>query len=117
MQFVKVIDKLHNINFSITIHKEGILMKKVLFLIMIVIVTVSLSAKNKKDVKISEKVKSALTKLYPDAKNIQWTKDKKKTYCIYDAPSEAAIRKSAKVNGLPVDYITEVSVLDPYFYK
>lgn len=54
--------------------------------------------------------------------NVTWihsyvTKDKKKTYCIYDAPSEAAIRKSAKANGLPVDYITEVSVLDPYFYK
>jgi hypothetical protein len=54
--------------------------------------------------------------------NVTWihsyvTKDKKKTYCIYDAPSEAAIRKSAKTNGLPVDNITEVSVLDPYFYK
>lgn len=54
--------------------------------------------------------------------NVTWihsyvTKDKKKTYCIYDAPSEAAIRKSAKANGLPVDNITEVSVLDPYFYK
>ena len=54
--------------------------------------------------------------------NVTWvhsyvTKDKKKTYCIYDAPSEEAIRKSAKTNGLPVDNITEVSVLDPYFYK
>ncbi len=54
--------------------------------------------------------------------NVTWihsyvTKDKKKTFCIYDAPSEAAIRKSAKANGLPVDNITEVSVLDPYFYK
>jgi hypothetical protein len=54
--------------------------------------------------------------------NVTWihsyvTKDKKKTYCIYDAPSEAAIRKSAKANGLPVDNIIEVSVLDPYFYK
>jgi hypothetical protein len=54
--------------------------------------------------------------------NVTWihsyvTKDKKKTYCIYDAPSEAAIRKSAKTNGLPVDNIIEVSVLDPYFYK
>jgi hypothetical protein len=54
--------------------------------------------------------------------NVTWihsyvTKDKKKTYCIYDAPSEAAIRKSAKANGLPVDNVIEVSVLDPYFYK
>lgn len=54
--------------------------------------------------------------------NVTWvhsyvTMDKKKTYCIYDAPSPDAIRNSAKVNGLPVDKIIEVSVLDPYFYK
>jgi hypothetical protein len=42
--------------------------------------------------------------------------DKKKTYCIYDAPSPEAIRKVAGRNQLPVDRITEVSVLDPYFY-
>ena len=44
------------------------------------------------------------------------TKDKGKTYCIYDGPNEAAIRKVAQVNGLPVDSVTEVQVLDPYFY-
>ena len=43
--------------------------------------------------------------------------DKSKTYCIYDGPSEAAIRKVAQTNGLPVDNIVEVSVLDPYFYR
>ena len=43
--------------------------------------------------------------------------DKTKTYCIYDGPSEAAIRKAAEVNGLPIDRISEVSVLDPYFYR
>ena len=42
--------------------------------------------------------------------------DKTKTYCIYDGPDEAAIRASADANGLPVDSITPVSVLDPYFY-
>ena len=54
--------------------------------------------------------------------NVTWvhsyvTMDKKKTFCIYDAPSPEAIRKSAEKNGLPVDNIVEVSVLDPYFYK
>ena len=54
--------------------------------------------------------------------NVTWihsyvTMDKKKTFCIYDAPSPDAIRKAAEKNGLPVDNITEVSVLDPYFYK
>lgn len=42
--------------------------------------------------------------------------DRKKTYCIYDGPSEDAIRKSAARNQLPVDKITPVRVLDPYFY-
>jgi hypothetical protein len=39
-----------------------------------------------------------------------------KTFCIYDAPTPEAIRKAATQTGLPVDAITEVSVLDPYFY-
>ena len=45
------------------------------------------------------------------------TLDKKKTFCIYDAPSPEAIRTAAKRNNLPVDSILPVSVLDPYFYK
>lgn len=45
------------------------------------------------------------------------TDDKGKTFCIYDAPSPEAIRTAAGLNGLPVDRITEVRVLDPYFYK
>ncbi len=42
--------------------------------------------------------------------------DKAKTYCIYDGPSPDAIRAVATKNGLPVDSIAEVRVLDPYFY-
>ena len=45
------------------------------------------------------------------------TPDHKKTFCIYDAPSPEAIRQVARKNQLPVDQITEVSVLDPYFYR
>lgn len=43
--------------------------------------------------------------------------DKRKTFCIYDAPNPEAIRKTANRNSLPVDRITLVSVLDPYFYR
>ncbi len=43
--------------------------------------------------------------------------DKQKTFCIYDGPSPEAIRTVAARNGLPVDQITKVSVLDPYFYR
>ena len=42
--------------------------------------------------------------------------DRTRTFCVYDAPSPEAIRKTAKCNDLPVDHITQVSVLDPYFY-
>jgi hypothetical protein len=54
--------------------------------------------------------------------NVTWvhsyvTEDKQRTFCIYDAPSPEAIRRVAQRNSLPVDRITQVSVLDPYFYK
>ena len=41
--------------------------------------------------------------------------DGNRTYCVYDGPSPEAIRKAAAVNELPVDRITRISVLDPYF--
>ena len=43
------------------------------------------------------------------------SRDRQKTFCIYDAPSPEAIRRSATRNNLPVDRITKVNVLDPYF--
>jgi hypothetical protein len=45
------------------------------------------------------------------------SEDKTRTYCVYDAPDPQAIRAAAEINGLPVDRITRVSVLDPYFYS
>jgi hypothetical protein len=42
--------------------------------------------------------------------------DRRKSFCVYDAPSPEAIRKTAARNHLPVDQITRVRVLDPYFY-
>jgi hypothetical protein len=42
--------------------------------------------------------------------------DNRSTFCVYDGPSPEAIRTVAARNGLPVDRITEVRVLDPYFY-
>ena len=43
--------------------------------------------------------------------------DHKKTYCIYDGPNPEAIRRVAAKNSLPVSKISEVQVLDPYFYR
>lgn len=44
------------------------------------------------------------------------TDDHRKTFCIYDGPSPEAIRRAAGLSNLPVDAISEISVLDPYFY-
>ena len=46
-------------------------------------------------------------------KNVTWEKsyanaNKTKTYCVYDGPSEAAVREAAKLNGLPVDNVVEI---------
>jgi hypothetical protein len=43
--------------------------------------------------------------------------NKRKTFCIYDAPDPESIRRAAERNGLPIENITRVKVLDPYFYK
>lgn len=45
------------------------------------------------------------------------TEDRRKTFCVYDGPSPEAIRKTAARNALPIDAITQVRVLDPYFYQ
>jgi len=55
-------------------------------------------------------------------KGVTWvhsyvTPDRKKTYCVYDGPTPEAIRDVAKKNCLPIDRITEVRVLDPYFHR
>jgi hypothetical protein len=44
------------------------------------------------------------------------SEDGRKAFCMYEAPSPEAIRKSAARNALPVDSITSVRVLDPYRY-
>jgi hypothetical protein len=42
------------------------------------------------------------------------TEDRRKTFCVYVAPTPEAIRKASSANGIPVDRITQVEVLDPY---
>lgn len=65
----------------------------------------------------------AATKAKVNANNasvgVRWVQsyanaDKTRTYCVYEGPNEAAIRKAATLNGLPVDSVTEIPVdLDP----
>jgi hypothetical protein len=39
--------------------------------------------------------------------------DRKKTYCLYEAPSADAIREAARLNHIPADLVVEVSQLRP----
>ena len=61
----------------------------------------------------------AATKKKVNAKNasvgVRWVQsyansDETKTFCVYEGPSEAAVRKAAELNKLPVDSITEVPI-------
>ena len=45
------------------------------------------------------------------------SQDKSRTFCVYDGPTPEAIRRTASRNSLPIDRITQVQVLDPYFYR
>lgn len=51
--------------------------------------------------------------LINDQEGVQWifsflSADKKKTYCLYDAPNPEAIRSAARRNNIPADAIIEI---------
>jgi Protein of unknown function (DUF4242) len=61
---------------------------------------------------------AAAVKLINDDVGVNWlfsflSADKKKTYCLYEAPSAEAIREAARRAKIPADVIVEVSELRP----
>jgi hypothetical protein len=44
------------------------------------------------------------------------SRDRLRAFDLYEAPSPEAVRRAAGRTRLPIDLITEVSVLDPYPY-
>jgi hypothetical protein len=72
-----------------------------------------------KDVRAAAKISNdALAKLAPDVQWVQSFVTKDRTYCIYLATDEAAIREHGKLSGIPITKIIEVSrVLDPLSTK
>ncbi|MBE1284015.1 MAG: DUF4242 domain-containing protein [Rhodobacteraceae bacterium] len=53
-----------------------------------------------------------------DEEGVEWifsflSADKRKTYCLYEAPDEDALRKAAERLNIPADVITPVDRLDP----
>jgi hypothetical protein len=56
-----------------------------------------------------------------DAEGVKWifsflSADKRKTYCLYEAPSAEAIRRAAERAGLPADVITQVDEISPAMF-
>ena len=61
---------------------------------------------------------AALIKQVNDANGVNWlysflSADRRKTYCLYEAPSVESIREAARLAGLPADVAVEVSQLRP----
>ncbi|RPI47490.1 MAG: DUF4242 domain-containing protein [Betaproteobacteria bacterium] len=57
-------------------------------------------------------------KLVNDDVGVNWlfsflSADKKKTYCLYEAPSMEHVREAARRANVPADHIVEVSHLRP----
>ena len=64
---------------------------------------------------------AAEVKAINDVAGVSWlfsflSGDKKKTYCLYEAPSLEAIRKAAARAGLPADVVTEVTEVRPEMF-
>ncbi len=61
---------------------------------------------------------AAAIKEINDASGVNWlfsflSADRRKTYCLYEAPSAEAIREAAHRAGLPADVVIEVSQIRP----
>ncbi len=61
---------------------------------------------------------AAAVKRVNDDVGVQWlfsflSADKKKTYCLYEAPSAEAIREAARRAKIPADVIVEVTEIRP----
>jgi hypothetical protein len=64
---------------------------------------------------------AATVKRINDEEGVEWlfsflSADKKKTYCLYEAPNADAIRAAAHRANLPADVIIEVSDLRPEMF-
>ena len=56
-----------------------------------------------------------------DDEGVKWlfsflSADKKKTYCLYEAPNADAIRRAAKRASIPADVVVEVGDVNPAMF-
>ena len=58
---------------------------------------------------------AGITRIYDD-EGVRWlysflSADKRKSYCLYDAPSADALRRAAERAGLPADVVLEMTAI------
>ena len=71
-------------------------------------------------IEVNRDVATAVTQVNADV-GVQWlfsflSADKKKTYCLYEAPNAEAIREAAQRLNVPADVIIEVGELRPEMF-
>jgi hypothetical protein len=69
---------------------------------------------------VTKELASEIT-LINDEVGVQWmlsflSSDRKKSYCLYEAPSPEAIREAARRANVPADAIVEVSEIRPQMF-
>lgn len=63
-----------------------------------------------------------LVKRVNDEEGVKWlysflSADKKKTYCLYEAPNAEIVRAASRRSNLPADVVVEVSDLRPEMFN
>lgn len=63
----------------------------------------------------------AAVEAYNNDADLRWlfsflSADRKKTYCLYEAPDADALRKQAEDLGFPADTVIEVTELNPQMF-
>ena len=71
-------------------------MKKSILLFVVLALVVSTTAQKKNEVKVSEKAKTTFAKLYPNVKEVKWSKEGKNEY-------EAEFKQNGKAISLVID--------------
>jgi hypothetical protein len=69
---------------------------------------------------VTRELASEIT-LINDEVGVQWllsflSSDRKKSYCLYEAPSPETIREAARRANIPADAIVEVSEIQPQMF-
>ena len=68
-------------------------------------------------IEMNRDIATAVTQVNTDV-GVQWlfsflSADKKKTYCLYEAPNADLIREAARRNNLPADVVIPVTEIQP----